>query len=189
MGAHHDDLRSRAHLLPPHRSAPLLLLIIIMGIWDAFTGKKSAAQSSSSDTTLQDSAPGLTFNNTTPSSDDVGSFMSQPGAFDPSSLHPLAGLNQDTLDYLTLDDTALSDLPGSPEHWWRMGSCRRSEQATCDSTSEAPTEQRIKRNHKKRTVLGQLSRCGGYDVQRYQQHNRLLPGQARLAQQRDRGYN
>ncbi|RMY97078.1 hypothetical protein D0862_08242 [Hortaea werneckii] len=125
--AHHDDLRSRAHLLPPHRSAPLLLLIIIMGIWDAFTGKKSAAQSSSSDTTLQDSAPGLTFNNTTPSSDDVGSFMSQPGAFDPSSLHPLAGLNQDTLDYLTLDDTALSDLPGSrsalPSRGWSDDLC------------------------------------------------------------------
>merc|ERR1712014_250143 len=125
--AHHDDLRSRAHLLPPHRSAPLLLLIIIMGIWDAFTGKKSAAQSSSSDTTLQDSAPGLTFNNTTPSSDDVGSFMSQPGTFDPSSLHPLAGLNQDTLDYLTLDDTALSDLPGSrsalPSRGWSDDLC------------------------------------------------------------------
>ncbi|KAI7603060.1 hypothetical protein KC343_g14632, partial [Hortaea werneckii] len=118
-----DDLRSRAHLLRPHRSSPLL----IMGIWDAFTGKKSATQSSSSDTTLQDSAPGLTFNNTTPSSDDVGSFMSQPGAFDPSSLHPLAGLNQDTLDYLTLDDTALSDLPGSrsalPSRGWSDDLC------------------------------------------------------------------
>merc|ERR1711977_363897 len=112
----------RAHISSDH-TAPLLT----MGIWDAFTGKKSAAQSSSSDTTLQDSAPGLTFNNTTPSSDDVGSFMSQPGAFDPSSLHPLAGLNQDTLDYLTLDDTALSDLPGSrsalPSRGWSDDLC------------------------------------------------------------------
>merc|ERR1712072_1281887 len=119
--------RRRPRRLATARTSPLLFLIIIMGIWDAFTGKKSAAQSSSSDTTLQDSAPGLTFNNTTPSSDDVGSFMSQPGAFDPSSLHPLAGLNQDTLDYLTLDDTALSDLPGSrsalPSRGWSDDLC------------------------------------------------------------------
>lgn len=50
-----------------------------------------------------------------------------PGSFDPSSLHPLAGLNQDTLDYLTLDDTVLSDLPGGqtglPSRGWSDDLC------------------------------------------------------------------
>ncbi|TKA25102.1 hypothetical protein B0A50_06167 [Salinomyces thailandicus] len=97
-----------------------------MGVWDVFTGQKSPpAPSSPSDSNLQDSAPGVTFN--APSSSDVGSFMTQPGAFDPAALHPLAGLNQDTLDYLTLDDSALSDLPGSrsalPSRGWSDDLC------------------------------------------------------------------
>jgi len=50
-----------------------------------------------------------------------------PGAYDPAALHPLAGLNQDTLDYLTLDDSALSDLPGSrsilPSRGWSDDLC------------------------------------------------------------------
>ena len=32
---------------------------------------------------------------------------------DPATLHPLANLNPTSLDYLTLDDTLLSDLPGA----------------------------------------------------------------------------
>lgn len=53
--------------------------------------------------------------------------MTAPGAFDPAALHPLAGLNKDTLDYLTLDDSALSDLPGSksllPSRGWSDDLC------------------------------------------------------------------
>ena len=53
--------------------------------------------------------------------------MNTPGAFDPAALHPLAGLNQDTLDYLSLDDSALSDLPGSrsilPSRGWSDDLC------------------------------------------------------------------
>lgn len=102
-----------------------------MGVWDAFTGRKAtqtASQAPSSEATLQDPAGAVvqpTFDNV--SSDDVSSFMNTPGAFDPSALHPLAGLNQDTLDYLNLDDSALSDLPGSrsllPSRGWSDDLC------------------------------------------------------------------
>ena len=98
-----------------------------MGVWDAFTGRKSQPSDapSNSSQTLQDSAAGLSYNNV--SSEDVGSFMSTPGAFDASALHPLAGLNQDTLDYLTLDDSALTDLPNNnsflPSRGWSDDLC------------------------------------------------------------------
>ncbi|KAK3700567.1 Mitochondrial import inner membrane translocase subunit tim23 [Vermiconidia calcicola] len=102
-----------------------------MGVWDVFTGKKTTqtqAASPTSEATLRDPAGGSiqpTFDNV--SSDDVSSFMTSPGAFDPAALHPLAGLNQDTLDYLTLDDSALSDLPGGrsilPSRGWSDDLC------------------------------------------------------------------
>jgi import inner membrane translocase subunit TIM23 len=42
-------------------------------------------------------------------------------------LHPLAGLNQDTLDYLSLEDTALDETPGSrsvlPSRGWSDDLC------------------------------------------------------------------
>jgi import inner membrane translocase subunit TIM23 len=103
-----------------------------MGVWDVFSGRKAPSTGSSSPSSspelLQDPAGGSvqpTFDNF--SSDDVSSFMNSPGAFDPSALHPLAGLNQDTLDYLTLDDSALSDLPGGrsilPSRGWSDDLC------------------------------------------------------------------
>lgn len=98
-----------------------------MGIWDNLTGRKSqAAQSPSSEQTIVDPAGNV---QQQPSIDaaDVSSFMNQPGIFDPSSLHPLAGLNQDTLDYLNLDDSTLSDLPGNrsalPSRGWSDDLC------------------------------------------------------------------
>lgn len=109
--------------LPPNSDIPT-----IMGVWDMFTGRRAqpASDISNHQDTLQDPAgAGVTFNNV--SSEDVGSFMTQPGAFDPSALHPLAGLNQDTLDYLTLDESALSDLPNSnsflPSRGWSDDLC------------------------------------------------------------------
>lgn len=98
-----------------------------MGVWDAFTGKKTqpASPSPSSDTILQDPAGTVTFD--APTTDDVSAFLNQPGAYDPAALHPLAGLNQDTLDYLTLDDSVLSDLPGGrsvlPSRGWSDDLC------------------------------------------------------------------
>ncbi|GAO14165.1 uncharacterized protein UV8b_06576 [Ustilaginoidea virens] len=42
----------------------------------------------------------------------VEAFLHSSTFSDPSQLHPLAGLNKDTLEYLSLEDSALSELPG-----------------------------------------------------------------------------
>lgn len=100
-----------------------------MSIWDSFTGRKatSTSQAPPQSDNLQDTAATSTFAPEQFQAQDVSSFLNQPGAFDPSSLHPLAGLNQDTLDYLTLDDGALSDLPGGrsalPSRGWSDDLC------------------------------------------------------------------
>ena len=48
------------------------------------------------------------------------------GSFDPSKLHPLAGI-EDKLDYLLLDDDKTSDLPGAegaiPSRGWSDDLC------------------------------------------------------------------
>ncbi|AEO57769.1 hypothetical protein MYCTH_2079864 [Thermothelomyces thermophilus ATCC 42464] len=93
-----------------------------MSIWDALTGRKSSSQTSSSSAPAAPAAPEhhtststyqptATFDPT--SAQGVESFLGTSSFADPSSLHPLAGLNKDTLEYLTLEDSALSDLPGS----------------------------------------------------------------------------
>ncbi|KAJ9622674.1 Mitochondrial import inner membrane translocase subunit tim23 [Taxawa tesnikishii (nom. ined.)] len=98
-----------------------------MSIWDAFSGRKSqqTTQSPQSET-IQDPA-GPVFAPQQIDAQDVSSFLNAPGAFDPASLHPLAGLNQDTLDYLSLDDAALSDLEGGrsalPSRGWSDDLC------------------------------------------------------------------
>lgn len=101
-----------------------------MGVWDVFTGKpKQSATSDNFDSSAAaaSSSPSLQTSYAAPTVDDVGSFISSPGAFDPSALHPLAGLNQDTLDYLTLDDDVLTDLPGGksllPSRGWSDDLC------------------------------------------------------------------
>ena len=85
------------------------------GIWDALTGRKSSQQSSSN-TPQQSPVPTDTFQPTPfdPSTaQGVDSFLGSSAFADPSQLHPLAGLNKDALEYLSLEDSALSDLPGS----------------------------------------------------------------------------
>jgi import inner membrane translocase subunit TIM23 len=98
-----------------------------MSIWDKFTGKKSSSSSSSNTVS---NPPTDTFQSTPfdPSeAQDVSSFLAGPSFGDPSQLHPLAGLNQATLDYLSLEDSALSDLPGSqsalPSRGWSDDLC------------------------------------------------------------------
>lgn len=58
---------------------------------------------------------------------DVSSLLGGASIPDASRLHPLAGLNQQTLDYLSLDETALQDLPGSksflPSRGWSDDLC------------------------------------------------------------------
>ncbi|KAI5362249.1 hypothetical protein Slin15195_G059000 [Septoria linicola] len=100
-----------------------------MGVWDVFSGKSKQTATASPTDNIHDQAGNQiaqpTF--TTPTAEDVGSFITSPSSFDPSALHPLAGLNQDTLDYLTLDDDLLSDLPGSqsllPSRGWSDDLC------------------------------------------------------------------
>ncbi|KAL2156193.1 hypothetical protein VTH82DRAFT_938 [Thermothelomyces myriococcoides] len=94
-----------------------------MSIWDALMGRKSSSHTSSPSAPAAPSAPehhtttstyqptAATFDPT--SAQGVESFLGTSSFADPSSLHPLAGLNKDTLEYLTLEESALSDLPGS----------------------------------------------------------------------------
>ena len=97
-----------------------------MSFWDALTGRKPSASSSGSSSSSSTSAYSLSTDSSfreptdnfqssfDPSTaQDVSSFLSAPSLPDPSLLHPLAGLNQETLDYLTLEESALSDLPGA----------------------------------------------------------------------------
>ena len=101
-----------------------------MGIWDAFTGK-SRSKSSQTQTATQSPSSDDSSSTTTvidPASiQDVSSFLGNQTAFDPASLHPLAGLDKDTLDYLSLEDTQLSDLPGGqsalPSRGWSDDLC------------------------------------------------------------------
>ncbi|EFW17435.1 Mitochondrial import inner membrane translocase subunit tim23 [Coccidioides posadasii str. Silveira] len=80
-----------------------------MSIWDTLSGRKSSTSP----------APAA-FDPS--SAHDVTSFLSSTAIPDPSELHPLAGLNRETLDYLTLEDSTLNELPGSqsalPSRGW-----------------------------------------------------------------------
>ncbi|KAI2630953.1 Tim17-domain-containing protein [Hypoxylon sp. NC1633] len=93
-----------------------------MSIWDALTGRKSSSsssqQSSSSATASSTTAPTPTDTFTpTPfnpsEATGVESFLKSSTFADPSLLHPLAGLDKEDLEYLSLDESALSDLPGA----------------------------------------------------------------------------
>ncbi|TVY40832.1 Mitochondrial import inner membrane translocase subunit [Lachnellula subtilissima] len=98
-----------------------------MSFWDKLTGRKPSSTNTSTTQTpdRQDSFQPTPFN--PQDAQDVSSFLSGPTIPDPSSLHPLAGLNQQTLDYLSLEESALSDLPGSqsalPSRGWSDDLC------------------------------------------------------------------
>ena len=105
-----------------------------MSLWGTLTGQKSSSSPSSSSPSHDPSSPpsssSTSFQPTAfdpASAQDVSSFLDAAALPDPSRLHPLAGLNQDTLDYLTLDESALSDLPGSqsalPSRGWSDDLC------------------------------------------------------------------
>ncbi|EPE28715.1 hypothetical protein GLAREA_09836 [Glarea lozoyensis ATCC 20868] len=100
-----------------------------MSFWDKLTGRKSTKPDTS--TSAPTSNPTADSFQPTPfdpqEAQDVSSFLTGPSLADPSQLHPLAGLNQQTLDYLSLEDSALSDLPGSqsalPSRGWSDDLC------------------------------------------------------------------
>lgn len=106
-----------------------------MSIWGALTGRKSS-QSPSHDALPSDHSASSSPTTTSPAHHTIYEAPSQPGdgasagalavgsggadaflhssAFaDPTQLHPLAGLNKETLEYISMEDSALSDLPGS----------------------------------------------------------------------------
>ncbi|KAK4189595.1 Tim17/Tim22/Tim23/Pmp24 family-domain-containing protein [Podospora australis] len=91
-----------------------------MGLWETLTGQKSSsAQQPSTPSSSPAPAvpaapaaePSYTFDPSTAQGTDQ--FLGSSSFADPTQLHPLAGLNKDTLDYLNLEDSALSELPGS----------------------------------------------------------------------------
>ncbi|KAK9779209.1 putative Mitochondrial import inner membrane translocase subunit tim23 [Seiridium cardinale] len=90
-----------------------------MSIWETLTGRKSSSSqpsSTPSDQTAPAQTPTTSFSPTPfdPSeAQGVDQFLKSSAFADPSQLHPLAGLNRDGLEYLTLEDAQLSDLPGS----------------------------------------------------------------------------
>jgi import inner membrane translocase subunit TIM23 len=100
-----------------------------MTIWDTLIGRKSSSSTAPATATpapdRQDSFQPTPFN--PQEAQDVSSFLGGSTIPDPSQLHPLAGLNQQTLDYLSLDDSTLSDLPGAqsalPSRGWSDDLC------------------------------------------------------------------
>lgn len=102
-----------------------------MTIFDALMGRKSSSQSPSSQPSASSPSAATTTHDAPHSSSFQPSQPSQPSPFDPSvaqgvdaflgtssfadptQLHPLAGLNQETLEYISLEDSTLSDLPGA----------------------------------------------------------------------------
>ncbi|KAL6912951.1 hypothetical protein ACHAPO_007545 [Fusarium lateritium] len=85
-------------------------------IWNAFTGgnksghQQQQQQSQSYQPTTQEPAHYSSYDPT--EGQGVESFLQSSTFADPSQLHPLAGLNRDTLEYISLEDSALSELPG-----------------------------------------------------------------------------
>ena len=99
-----------------------------MSFWETITGKKAPSPSQPSSDSFSPDSPSpqiQQFDPTTlPSSQEI---FSQP-SFDPSALHPLAGLNAESLDYLTLEEGGVSDLPGGrsralPSRGWADDLC------------------------------------------------------------------
>ncbi len=104
-----------------------------MSFWDKVTGNKRQHQTAGE--TLPPPSPssaGTGFAEPAPynaplTAPDVSQFLGGASIPDASQLHPLAGLNQQTLDYLSLDESALSDLPGAksflPSRGWSDDLC------------------------------------------------------------------
>lgn len=94
-----------------------------MAIWDVLTGKKSTTTASQSP---QEPHDNFSATPSAPAPFDPTTAIQNPSEFilDPSQLHPLAGLNQDTLDYLSLEDSAPSDAHSAlPSRGWSDDLC------------------------------------------------------------------
>lgn len=88
-------------------------------LWNALTGGNKPSQNKPQQQPQQQQQPQSTglsdpYQSTYDPTQGQGveAFLQSSSFSDPSQLHPLAGLNKDTLEYLSLEDSALSDLPG-----------------------------------------------------------------------------
>lgn len=82
-------------------------------IWNAFTGGNKPVPQQQQPSQSHDSSSSYHTTSFDPSQGQgVESFLGSSTFADPSQLHPLAGLSKDSLEYLTLEDSVLSDLPG-----------------------------------------------------------------------------
>ncbi|KAG5923375.1 hypothetical protein E4U42_004980 [Claviceps africana] len=83
-------------------------------LWNALTGgnKPRHEQHPEPSHTLDAPTPSPSIKFDPSHGQGVESFLRDSSFADPSQLHPLAGLNKDTLEYLSLEDSALSELPG-----------------------------------------------------------------------------
>ncbi|KAJ8121911.1 hypothetical protein ONZ43_g1758 [Nemania bipapillata] len=90
-----------------------------MSIWDALTGRKSSSSSHQPAAPAPATSTSAHTDTFSPSPFDpseaqgVDAFLNSSAFADPSQLHPLAGLNKENLEYLSLEDSALTDLPGA----------------------------------------------------------------------------
>lgn len=87
-----------------------------MSFWGALTGRKSSSSSSADAGSAPTPTPTDTFTPTPfnpAEAQGIDSFLKSSEFADPSLLHPLAGLDKESLEYLSLEDSALSDLPGA----------------------------------------------------------------------------
>ncbi|KAI9887127.1 MAG: Mitochondrial import inner membrane translocase subunit tim23 [Watsoniomyces obsoletus] len=95
-----------------------------MSLWDSLTGRKSSP-SSVSQTTPASTV--FASDQATADAYDSQNVLGTNSLPDASGLSPLAGLDQQTLDYLILDESTLSDLPGSqsilPSRGWSDDLC------------------------------------------------------------------
>lgn len=106
-----------------------------MSFFDKLTGNKSRQQTSGETLpppSASSSPSGGGFADPSPyatpiTAPDVSQFLGGASIPDASKLHPLAGLNQQTLDYLSLDESTLDALPGAksflPSRGWSDDLC------------------------------------------------------------------
>ncbi|RCI15783.1 hypothetical protein L249_2978 [Ophiocordyceps polyrhachis-furcata BCC 54312] len=112
------DIHFSAHRLSRPSSWPRLPPTM-SSLWNALTGTSKSSQTqahpqgqsqSLPPTGLSEPAEASSFAvSLTPGTD---AYLQSSTFADPSLLHPLAGLDKGTLEYLTLDESVLSDLPG-----------------------------------------------------------------------------
>ncbi len=88
-----------------------------MTIFDTLMGRKSSSSNQSNAPSTPTTTTTIDTHHPSPfdpsAAQGVDAFLGSSAFADPSQLHPLAGLNKETLEYISLEDSTLSDLPGA----------------------------------------------------------------------------